>query len=111
MKYTRGSVSESMLSLERLGIYSQWDLLALAEKAMPPDEQPPESEEWCADIDFVVDGWIVRIFYDAGELDYIAEFIGPDGTIFDFWEWPDGHPWKRDLINWSGVGDVERWRA
>jgi len=105
------NAAESMLSLERLGIYSQWDLLALAEKAMPPQYQPDDSVNWFADVPFYVDGWTVRIFYDCGELDYIDAFTGPDGTTFDFWEWSDRHPWKRELMHWSGVGDMERLRA
>ncbi len=94
--------------LERLGIRTQWDLLDLAEKSNPPKEQPSVSKNWCTDVPFSVDGWVVWIFYDCGELDYITYFTAPDGTMIDFWEWDENHPWKNDLMNWRNVGDMHR---
>lgn len=47
------------------------------------------------------DGWTVVIFYDAGDLDYIAHFLTPDGEEIDFWKWPESEDRDR-LIAWRG---------
>jgi hypothetical protein len=47
----------------------------------------------------VRDGWWVVVFYDCGELDYIDHFVAPDGSVVDFWEWPDSDDRQR-LIAW-----------
>lgn len=90
--------------LEQLGIYSQWDLLTLAERANPPENM----EEW-GDIPFVVGDWTIIFFYDCGELDYIDSFIHiPTGTIINFWDWDENHKWRNNLICWRSVGDLQR---
>ena len=98
--------------LKRHGITSWEQLLEIAESVNPPNEQPEGSDNWCTDAEFVAEnGWKVFIFYDCGELDYIAHFITPDGEEIDFWEWAEEHPWKSFLINWRGVGDLQRLKA
>jgi hypothetical protein len=91
-------------------IINSWqELLELAEDVAPPEEQPSDSDNWCTDVVFkAADGWKVVIFYDCGELDYISHFVAPGGKEIDFWEWPEAHPWRSYLINWRGVGDLER---
>lgn len=93
------------------GIHSKWDLLAIAEKTDPPEEQPADSEDWCADVPFNVNGWVVRFFYDCGELDYITDFVTPNGETIDFWDWSEDHPWKNTLMAWRSVGDLARLKA
>jgi hypothetical protein len=105
--------------------YDLWFLLELAESTNAPSEQPSDSVNWCHDVVFnCKNGWKVVIFYDCGELDYISYFINPDGLIIDFWDWPDEFEVddpryekallssdKNFLMNWRGVGDIERLRA
>ncbi|TAW65421.1 hypothetical protein ELI15_14095 [Rhizobium ruizarguesonis] len=52
------------------------------------------------------DGWTVVIFYDCGDLDYIAHIITPDGQEIDFWEWPESQDRDR-LIAWRGRPTAE----
>jgi len=95
-----------------------WKLLEIAESVNAPDEIPSDDPDWCADKSFdAKNGWKVVIFYDCGELDYIAHFINPKGEIIDFWDWggdcfdhdaPDFNRGKNILINWRGNGDMER---
>jgi hypothetical protein len=87
--------------------YDVWELMALAESVNPPNDHP----DYYTDVEFEArEGWKVSIFYDVGELDYIAHFVTPDGEVLDFWEWPEGR--DRDLlIAWRGVGDLARLRA
>ena len=76
------------------------NLLAIVETADIPDAMPSgtfETREFqCRD------GWKVKIFYDDGDLDYIESIIRPDGTVIDFWSWPEGTTGRSDLIYWSG---------
>jgi hypothetical protein len=51
--------------------------------------------EWDQDVFECNDGWKVRVFYDAGDYDYIDSWIAPDGTVIDsedvgllFWDPP-----------------------
>jgi len=90
------------------GIGSWEELLQMAEDVNPPDYQPDDSDNWSGDTEYKLPtGWTVIIFYDCGELDYIDSFVTPSGTIIDFWEWEEEHPWRQYLINWRGVGDLE----
>ena len=58
-----------------------------------------------SDVDLVEfecrDGWKVSVFYDVGELDYIDHFVSPDGTVIDFWDWPESDD-KSTLMSWRG---------
>jgi hypothetical protein len=92
-----------------------WTLLEIVESANPPethdDPSFPGDPAW-HDIEFAArDGWRVTIFYDGGELDYIAKIHSPDGLVIDPWEWPAGAPGGGLLRNWRGVGDLARLRA
>ena len=44
------------------------------------------------------DGWLVVVFFDAGDLDYIDHFIAPDGTKINVWgaDEPPEDPALRD---------------
>ena len=92
--------------LVECGIHSQWDLLEIAESANPPDNL--DEHVWTEKTFDSSNGWKVVFFYDGDELDYIDTFISPDGTVINFWEWGDGHPWFNDLFNWRCVGDLVR---
>ena len=75
-------------------------LIEIAESANAPYELDAgtfEHREFLAR-----DGWRVVIFYDDGDLDYIEHFIAPDGTIVDFWKWPDDLPGRDMLVGWRG---------
>lgn len=89
---------------------TQWNhLLQIAESVNAPLEQSGPSANRSADVLFTApNGWIVNIFYDCGELDYIDKFIMPDGHEINFWDWPDNHPWKDILMAWQGCGGLER---
>lgn len=91
--------------------YDVWKLLEIAESTNAPEEQPSDSDNWCADVSFdAKDGWKVIIFYDCGDLDYISHFISPTGEVIDFWEWPESE--ERELLTaWRGIGDLERLRS
>jgi hypothetical protein len=102
-------MSEDYLILKKYGIENWTDLLEIAEKINPPEEQTSDSPNWCTDVSFDGEGgWKVFIFYDCGEIDYIAYFVTPCGENIDFWEWDDEHPWRNYLMNWRGVGDLDR---
>ena len=92
--------------------YDQWKLLEIAESANPPDEQPGDSDNWCGDVEMPAkDGWKVVFFYDCGELDYIDSFVMPDGTRLEVWGLGyQGEQWP-PVMNWRGVGDLERLRG
>jgi hypothetical protein len=95
--------------VSKLGIDGWQGLLALAEEICPPDNLPEGSPDWWSDVVFkTATGWTVVIFYDGDELDYIDHFTTPDGQEIDFWDWPEEDEWKKYLINWRGVGDLER---
>lgn len=64
-------------------------------------EIPHTSDTWNEQDFQCRDGWIVTIFYDCGELDYIDSFTAPDGTKVCFWDWPESEGQNR-LINWRG---------
>lgn len=56
----------------------------------------------CCDVSFHGrDGWMVNVFYDVGELDYINHFTDPQGREINFWDWPDS-PDRQRLICWRG---------
>ena len=89
--------------------YDQWRLLEIAESANPPDE----NHEWYSDQTMPAkDGWQVCFFYDCGSLDYIDHFITPDGEKLDVWlgEQYQSEQWP-PVMNWRGVGDLERLRG
>lgn len=90
-------------------IESWKSLLQIAEQAKPPSVMPVDSAGWCGDVEFIAEkGWRVVIFYDCGEIDYIAHFVTPSGELVDFWHWPESHPWKGNLMAWRDVGDLDR---
>lgn len=62
----------------------------------------PEHSDEMTPLISINDGWKVCVFYDCGELDYIEYFVAPDGSIVDFWEWPDSDDQRR-LIGWRGA--------
>lgn len=86
-----------------------WYLLEIAESANPPDNW--DDHIWTEKEFDAKDGWKVSFFYDGDELDYIDHFVTPDGKKIDFWDWPEETPGRQNLINWRGVGDLERLRS
>ena len=108
-KTQRLGQSELTSLVSRFGVTGWADLLKIAEEVNAPEKQPSDSPKWCADVSFDhPTGWKVVIFYDCGELDYIDHFVTPDGTDIEFWDLPEDDTWKNYLINWRGVGDLER---
>lgn len=86
-------------------------LIAMADASGIPDSSPPDADWMWTDVDFdLPDGWKMTVFYDGGDVDYIDHFVAPDGTVIDFWEWPDesideptaGDLLKLRLMAWSG---------
>ncbi len=65
---------------------------------------PPPTYPECDLVLPSIEGWQVQYFYDAGELDYIEQFVMPDGTIIDPWDLPEGDP-RRWLVLGSELPD------
>lgn len=108
-RINREDTNKIIEMLKKYDIYEWQQLLELVEIARPPNNQPSDSVNWCADVLFDSSGgWKVSVFYDCGEIDSIDMFITPDGQKVDFWEWDDEHPWKNWLIAWRCVGDLHR---
>lgn len=81
-------------------------LLAMADAADIPMQPPGNDCFMWTDKDFdLPGGWKISVFYDVGDLDYINHFVAPDGTVIDFWEWPDENfddPLRLRLMSWRG---------
>ena len=108
---TSGNKSFCSDLLKLFNINSWEQLLKIAESVKAPENIPCDSPDWSGDKEFDADdGWKVTIFYDCGELDFIDHFKAPNGEEIQFWDWPDEHPWRGYLINWSGTGDLQRLR-
>jgi hypothetical protein len=90
------------------GITSWVNLLEIAESANPPITFYTE-DDWWGEVTFqAMNGWKVVIYYDGDTIAFIDSFVEPDGTVIDFWDWPEDHPWRNYLKLWSNVGDLER---
>lgn len=76
------------------------ELLAIAESANPPSDDPDGCGEVTLD---AKDGWKVVFHYGADcHLRYISEFVTPAGQTIDFWEWDETVPGRDELMAWSG---------
>lgn len=92
--------------------WGQMFLLNIAHSSAPPDEQPGDSPNWCGEMTLPArDGWLVCVFYDCGQLDYIDHFVTPTGEKLEVW--PNdyqGEQWAPVMI-WRGTSDTERLRG
>ena len=63
---------------------------------------------YCGNIPYKLsNGWIMEIFSDCDEFDYVALFISPEGIEFDFWE--DKYLWEyKKLKGYRPDDDVEQ---
>ena len=101
-------------SLKKYPKMNNWRaILQLAEDVAPVENLPEDSNDWWSDVTMDhPSGWKVVFFYDGDELDYISEWITPDGTVFDHWSLFEGmgNPWKDEywLKCWRSCKDLPR---
>lgn len=89
--------------------WGQERLMEIARSAMPPDEQPRDSDHWCGDVVMPArDGWQVCVFYDCGELDYIDHFITPEGVKLEVWPREYQSDQLPPVMCWRGCSDTAR---
>lgn len=83
-----------------------WKILELAEAASIPLES---HSSWNNIVPFYVGlGWLVHIFYDVDEFDYIDSVTTPDGLRLEVWPEDGEQHWQKVLQEWEGPGDLPR---
>lgn len=85
-----------------------WKLLELAEAANIPKVS---HSHWNNIVLFYVGlGWVVHVFYDVDEFDYIDSVTPPVGPRLEVWPDEGEQHWQKVLQEWRGPGDLPRVR-
>lgn len=78
-------------------LFKPWLPSTLSHMISKIDLESVDSEYWNQQKEFDIGkGWVMCVFYDCDEPDYIEYFITPSGKILDIWDWPNTK-WTKKL--------------
>lgn len=62
---------------------------------------------FAGDIEFRIGDWLITIFNDCDEVDYVDNVVSPDGRSAEYYDWADaggGNP--LDLLEAATIGEL-----